>query len=749
MFLELQYEITSDRVFHYLGYQQNVPSEMVPEVEKAIAEARRLLLPKVFYREVRFRQDQEKKGFLLTEGLYLPANRAFLELAKSEFFVIAVLTLGETYAAWYEDAKPNCFRQLLLDAVGTAALEAANHRFEQILGEKHEKKGLALSRRFCPGEDGIPLEFQRTVFTLLKENLEGVTLNENLMIKPLKSLSLLYGVGRFERAEGQGCATCSLRDCHYRQSVEEHKVAVIDPPQKTIRVGHGENLFLALAKNGIFVPNSCGGNRSCGKCAVAVDSGCPQDLCEEEKELLGQERLAQGLRLACFVRVTGDMRVSVKEPIMAAGAALQKKPRGIASRKEKICGIAVDIGTTTLAAYLLDLETGKEIAACSSLNPQISYGADVITRINHTILHKEGLAGLQGGIVRELNRLTDVLCEQAGISRTEIHEVVAAGNTTMLHFLLGVPCRGMAAAPYTPVFTAGLELKARELGWQIHPGGRAVILPGIAAFAGADTLAALVACGMHRSEDLNLLVDIGTNGEMVLGNKERLVSCSAAAGPAFEGGRITCGMGGIDGAIDHVNFRWEVPYSVIGGGEPRGLCGSGLLDLVAQLLEYGIIEPGGRIKKRAELSGRIPGPVFAGLRQQGEKAVFFLEEKAGIYLAQQDIRELQLAKGAIYAGIKLLLKEMKISPAQVRHVYLAGGFGNFLDVESAFAVRLLPAELKGKTVPVGNAAGSGAKKALLSEEGYLALAGAKKKVEYLELSGRPDFEKEYLASLDF
>lgn len=411
----------------------------------------------------------------------------------------------------------------------------------------------------------------------------------------------------------------------------------------------------------------------------------------------------------------------------------------------KMLGIAFDIGTTTMVGYLLDLYTGEELSVVSALNPQTQFGADVITRITFASQEANGLEKLQSAVVEMLDRLVGEAAEKAGVTRDDIYAVTIVGNTCMHHLFLGLNPRYIALSPYVPVVSEPLTFAAEELQIHINPAGRIFVLPNIAGFVGADTVAVLLATEMDWSDRIKLAIDIGTNGEIALGSRDRLVSCSAAAGPAFEGAQISSGMRGAVGAIDHVRFGDGVEYSVIGGGKPKGICGSGLLDAVAGLIEAGIIDKRGRILTPEQLTG-TPAERFKNriVRHEGANAFLLADGSATehgrpIMITQRDVRELQLAKGAIATGIQVLLDKYGIGVEEVTEVLLAGAFGNYLDPHSACVIGLIPPELEKKVKMVGNAAGTGAKLALLSQGEFRRAAAIAGFVEYVELGSYPDF----------
>lgn len=418
-------------------------------------------------------------------------------------------------------------------------------------------------------------------------------------------------------------------------------------------------------------------------------------------------------------------------------------------------GMAVDIGTTTIAAYLLNLNTGREEGVYSCMNPQRKYGADVISRINHMMERPEGLQEMNETIVSCMNEITEKLSQKAGINTKEIYAVVFVGNTTMMHLLMGLPPRHIASAPFIPVVTGAQRLVPEDIGIKINSQGIVVILPSVSAYIGADTVAAVLSSGMFEDERISLLVDIGTNGEVVLGNKSWMYSCSVAAGPAFEGAQIRNGIGGIYGAIDTMNFTEGLKYTTIGSGKAVGICGSGIVDAVAGMLARGIIDEMGRIVDADELpeaAAEVYG--FRLVELQEGRAFLIVEAEAcdantDITITQKDIRELQNAKAAVAAGIITLVKEAGIRMDDIENVYLAGGFGSYLNIDSSLAIGLLPRELKGKIKAIGNAAGTGAVEALLSCKAIKTACRVGENMKYVELSSNKDFVEEYVNSMGF
>ena len=415
--------------------------------------------------------------------------------------------------------------------------------------------------------------------------------------------------------------------------------------------------------------------------------------------------------------------------------------RGLKNRH--LLGIAVDIGTTTVVAYLLDLEGGNVLDIASTMNPQAKRGADVISRIDYA--SKGGLEELSSLIRGEINSLIYELCNKNSIETQDIYDMTIVGNTTMMHLFLGVLPEYIAISPYIPVFSRSLLVDAKELGIDINPNGKCYLLPNISSYVGADTIGVVLSTGIYKGDGIKLALDIGTNGEMVLKDNDRLFACSTAAGPAFEGANITYGMRGARGAIDHISIDdGELKIHIIDDVPPIGICGSGLLDAVAVMLDLGILDETGRILEPQ-------GELFKNLIRNGPNGKEFVLRAYGkeIPINQKDIRELQLAKGAIRAGIEILLEEAGRGIEDIDTVYLAGAFGTFLSPESAIKIGLLPPLPLERVRSIGNAAGEGAKLTLIDKEYREIAESAAKEVYYIELSSRKDFQDKFMDAMYF
>ena len=408
-------------------------------------------------------------------------------------------------------------------------------------------------------------------------------------------------------------------------------------------------------------------------------------------------------------------------------------------------GVAFDVGTTTLVGTLMNLRTGMAASVLSTLNGQAPFGADVISRISHGMNGPDSIRELQTAVVSTMNGILSALYSDAGVSPGQTYEAVVVGNATMLHLLFGIDPGPLAVMPFTPAFMEPLSVLASDVGLDIHPHGYIQTLPALGAYVGADIVAGVLATGIVREDKIRVFVDVGTNGEIVLGNGQRALATAAPAGPAFEGSQIRCGMRATDGAIEGVQLGDTVELQVIGGDvPPEGICGSGLVDAVAQLLLVGLLDHSGRMKT----SGDVPGhPLRDRLIDVDGVRAFLLAE--GVYLTQKDIRELQFAKGSIATGIKVLMDILGIETKDLEEVLLGGSFGSYLNPESAKIIGLVPPVDVDRIIAVGNSAGEGAKIALLSYRERQVAFELPTRIEYIELSGRTDFNDAFVSVLGF
>ena len=418
------------------------------------------------------------------------------------------------------------------------------------------------------------------------------------------------------------------------------------------------------------------------------------------------------------------------------------------------CGVAFDVGTTTVVGSLIDLCTGREIAVETSMNPQVRFGDDVLSRIQHGST-PAGLEELRSAVAEAIDAMIGQLCEQAGLGRDRVYEITLSGNTTMQHLLCGIDPSQLGQVPFVPAFGRSLVIRGVHLGLSAHPGAAAVVFPVIGGFVGGDTVAGILSTRLTELGGPALMVDIGTNGEIVLASDGRLWAASTAAGPAFEGARISCGMRATDGAIEKVVFDDDVRASVIGGTEPIGLCGSALVDATAELLRSGIVTPAGRMLAGDDL----PDELSEAIRRRvivadDDQPAFVLADGNGnapaVRVTQKDIRELQLATGAMRAGMVLLLRRAGLDVDDLQHVLIAGGFGSFIRRSNAQRIGLLPGGIDHrKILYVGNTSLSGAKWALASTRARLRADDLARKAQHVELSRDANFQMEFAEAMIF
>lgn len=420
---------------------------------------------------------------------------------------------------------------------------------------------------------------------------------------------------------------------------------------------------------------------------------------------------------------------------------------------QHVYGMAFDIGTTSVVGALMDLNSGEQLASTGSVNPQAVYGGDLMSRIAYAQFDHKRLTTLRAKVLNAINGFVKEACDQAGVSAAHVYKIVIVGNTCMHHVFLGIDTSYVGLAPYAPVVRQPLVMSARDLPLKIAPNAQICFLPIVAGFVGADTMACMLATRVHDSEEIRAFVDIGTNGEVVMGNRDRLMACSAPAGPALEGAQIRHGMRGALGAIEKVRVTDTVECHVIGNVPPVGICGSGLIDACAGMLDSKVLEPSGVL--RFDDRGSLPPPLMARMTKIENKEQFIIAhaEETGkgeeITITQSDIRQLQLAKGAIFSGIVMLMHVMKLSEQDLAELMLCGGFGNYINIENAKRIRLLPDLPSEKITYVGNAALIGGQMALLSETERHRAARLAERVEHVALATHPQFQEIFVDAISF
>lgn len=522
-----------------------------------------------------------------------------------------------------------------------------------------------------------------------------------------------------------------------------------EPTGRTITVPVGSTLLAAARLAGIALDAPCGGLGRCGSCRVRAE-GAVAPPSAEEQELLGGASVAAGVRLACRARITGDAVVEVPGGVREARVLSegQQRPLVVEPPSERgietplAVGAAVDLGTTTVAVLLADLATGETLSVAGDTNDQRSFGADVLSRVEHA--SHGGGPELQRVAADQIDLLLGSALRRADMAADRIAEVVVVGNTAMTGLLLGEDVTPLGQAPYRGAPTAPAVVPAPTLGLPLPPAVDVLVPPGVSAFVGSDIVAGMLAVGLAERTSPTLFIDLGTNGELVLVADGELIATSTAAGPALEGAMITCGMRAEAGAIERVTLVGdELDLGVIGEHEPVGICGSGLLDLVAALLDAEVLDTGGK------LADSVPGPLGERLTERDGVRAFVVERAANLVLTQKDVRAVQLAIAAVRTGIELLLAEAALPMSRVDTVLVAGGFGYHVRAESLARLGLLPAEWVERVGFVGNTALAGARMYLVNSEVRQQARDLATRVRVLDLAVHAEFQQRFLGALTF
>lgn len=587
--------------------------------------------------------------------------------------------------------------------------------------------------------------------------------------------------------------------------MKKYKVTFL-PEGRSTGISKGTTIREAALACEIMLEMPCGGLGRCGKCIVRVVKGAygPGPI---DKKFINKARLKSGYRLACRTKIRNDMVIMIpdasrlhpqkilvgrKEVRYELTPEIQKvclklpkklstekrlvldlirdRLKGLIGRKvilsaqsledifpklaeydfrvtivldrdevlgiesgdtrKRLFGMSFDIGTTTVVGTVIDLNKGKRLSLSARLNEQVAYGDDTISRISFTQINEDGLKLLNKKVVGTINRIIEEASRDAGIDRKNIYQITAVGNTVMHHLALSISPILLASPPYSPVVTEPFTILTKDLGIEVNPNGLFKFLPLIGGFVGADSVGLILSSQINRCKDIKLAVDIGTNGEVIMGSRKRLLVTSCAAGPAFEGAHISSGMRATDGAIESVQIQDDgIRLGVIGGGRPVGICGSGLIDAISELLRVGIIDQHGRMKE--------------------ERFNLYRSKVRSIDITQSDVREVQLAKGAIRAGIEILKDELEIEDEDISEVLLAGSFGNYIRPVSAVGIGLIPGCLLDRIRFIANAPLRGAEMALCSKKAQAEAFNISQEVEHLNLSTRKNFQKRFAECMGF
>ena len=582
--------------------------------------------------------------------------------------------------------RGNYVKGMLADAIADDCLFQLDHLLEERVKAICKEKNYGVIKRLEAPQD-VPIEIQKTAWEVTRAEEEiGLKIKESYMLDPIKSNCQVYLLQEDcnEFRTEHDCSRCPKTECKMRHC--DKVLITVQKEDMTVSIegNCGQTLLEIFRNANVYIDAICAGRGTCGKCKVQFLEACPIPT-KEDENFFTEEEVANGWRLACKAIIQRECVVSIKmsgeeKYAVVTEYASERKPQQPAEKS--YYGIAVDIGTTTIAMQLLELHSKTIEDTYTAINRQRSYGADVISRIQASNegkkerLRQSILEDLEQGI-EELHSRNHVTVKEIGIS----------GNTTMISLLMGYSCEGLGAYPFTPVNIDAVEADYFTIFGNHRHTCKLRILPGISAFVGGDITAGLLACGFDRKEKVSILVDLGTNGEMAIGNQDKIFVTSTAAGPAFEGGNIICGTGSIPGAISHVTYKNNgFELETIGKQEASGICGTGVIDITYELLKQKLIDETGLLNDKFFEDGIL-------LAKSKESEIRFY---------QKDIREIQLAKAAIRAGLETLLVNYGVGYDEIDDIYIAGGFGYKMDIDKAIGIGLFPKACKNKLKAIGN-----------------------------------------------
>lgn len=641
-------------------------------------------------------------------------------------------TVGEAISKWSSQlfGEGNYLAGMLADAMADDYLFQMDEAISDTVIRlcKERKRGI-VHRLEAPAD--IPMSVQKKAFEVTDAGrLAGIEIRESYMYNPVKTVCQVYildgDTSRFHAEHD--CSRCKNFSCMMRK-IPVVTVTVRNSGQELKIQGRKKDTLLeTLRKSGVFIPAVCAGRGSCGKCRIRVIDGKVPET-EADRKFFSEQEIEAGYRLACRAYPESDCTI-LTEDNESEGFFVQARERDadvLPLGGNVAYGIAADIGTTTIAMQLVELKTGKIADVYTSVNRQRAYGADVISRIEAANNgKKEELTNTVKKILLEgVFQLTQKEC-------IRVEQMVIGGNTTMIHLLMGYSCETLGIFPFKPVNIHTIHTTGKELFGKQDLDFNIIIYPGISTYVGGDIVAGLYSLGFQERERVSVLIDLGTNGELAIGNKERILVASTAAGPAFEGGNIICGMGSMPGAICRVEMNHgEIRTETIGNAKPKGICGTGVIDCVYELLKEGIVDE----------TGLMDDPYF----EEG----IGLSKDGTIRFYQKDVREIQLAKSAVRAGLETLVLQYGVEWDEIETVYVAGGFGHKMDVHKAAGVGLFPASCEEKIKAVGNSCLAGAVKYLTQQEAPEDTLKLVEASEEINLSNNKDFQDFYMEYMEF
>lgn len=671
----------------------------------------------------------------------LSAQSATEEFQEGTPVIYAVITIGDGIKQCSTRAfqEGDYVKGMLCDAMADDALFSLENRMMETLKEVCSEHKVGILKRLEAPHD-IPMTVQRDAWECLelKKRL-GIDISSGFMFDPVKTSCQVFilteDAGTFKAQHD--CRKCPNVNCKLRNIPKTEVTVQKGEEARKIYLEEGESLLTGLIREGYYVSAPCGGKGRCGKCRIRVVKGDVW-ITQEDKKAFTREELEAGWRLACRAYPVEDIVISFElmdesEFEILSDCKEEAEEKGSAEDGETSYNIAVDIGTTTIAMELLGKKSGKNIHTVTLINSQRMYGADVISRIQASVDGKK--EALRDCIRKDLLEGIHRLSGEAGVDIKKIERIAIGGNTTMGHLLMGYDCQSLGVFPFTPVNIGFIKGSFEEILGSRECEAEIVLLPGISTYVGGDIASGLYACGFHETEEICMLVDLGTNGEMAVGNKERILVTSTAAGPAFEGGNISWGTGSVAGAICSVEITdGKARVKTIQDKNPVGICGTGVVETTMELVRDELVDETGLLDEEYFEEG------FPLAKTDKGEVIRF---------TQKDVREIQLAKAAIRAGAETLILKYGIAKEQVAKVYLAGGFGYKLDKDKAIAIGMLPGEFKEQIEAVGNSSLAGAVRYLREEDGEKTLEKIIARSEEIGLSSDKEFNEAYMDSMMF
>lgn len=643
-----------------------------------------------------------------------------------------ICSIGKEMGEWSTRffAEGDYLKGMLVDAISDDYLFQMDQQLEHTAIELCRKNGKGILGRVEAPND-VPMSVQKEAYLATEAHTEGIGIKESYMYDPVKTLCLVYLLD--EKAThfsaGHDCAHCDNFSCKNRQGNKVAVTVCTGNEERIIQAKQSETLLCVLQKHEIFLPAICSGRRTCGKCKVQVTKGADAPSAEEWN-YFSEKELKNGWRLACCMRLSHDCTVflETEEENIYVVADTQKTSDEHKHTDDSTYSIAVDIGTTTIAMQLVDTAHQLIADTYTAINRQRAFGADVISRIDASNSGKKEV--LKQSIQKNLLEGIHALTKNGDIP---IEQITISANTTMIHLLMGYSCETLGVYPFSPVNIHTIHTTAKELLSDEIPDCPVTILPGISTYVGGDIVSGLYALDFHQKDRVSVLIDLGTNGEMAIGNKEKLLVSSTAAGPAFEGGNIVCGTGSIPGAICNVSIddTLHAHVKTIGEKTPVGICGTGVIESTCELLNAELIDETGLMDEDYFETG------------------FPLAPEENICFYQKDVREIQLAKSAIRAGLETLRLKYNIPYEEIEHIYIAGGFGYKLDIPKSIQIGLFPKECEDKIIAVGNSSLNGAVKSLWAEDAKTIWTELVEHSDEVELSADKDFQEFYMEHMLF